>query len=90
VQKLKRRLKTLLRENNRLKLELESRSALNETHYRRSPLEDDSESGGTRIQELEKTVKVLKEVKYSLDIVIICIENVLFILVRRTLNRKEE
>ncbi|KAF8812236.1 hypothetical protein BYT27DRAFT_7335534 [Phlegmacium glaucopus] len=61
VQKLKRRLKTLLRENKNLRIELESKSALNKIHYRRSPQEDDSESRGTRIQELEKTVQALKK-----------------------------
>ena len=62
LQKLKQRLKTLLRENNSLKLELEFKSASNETH---NPLEDGSESSETRVQELEKTVKALKEVTLS-------------------------
>ena len=62
MQKLKGRLKTLLRENSGLKLELECKSASNETHYF---LEDDSKSRETRIRELEKTVKTLKKVKRS-------------------------
>lgn len=65
VQKLRQRKKTLLRENNSLKLELEYKSASNETHYRRSSLEDGSESSETRVRELEKTVKALKKVKHS-------------------------
>ena len=65
IRKLKQRHRTLLRENNSLKLELESKSASNETHYRRSPLEDGSESSEMRVRELEKTVKALKEVKLS-------------------------
>lgn len=64
MQKLKGQLKTLLRENNSLKLELESKLASNETRY---PLEDDPE---TRIRELEKTVKSLEKVKRCPVIVI--------------------
>jgi regulator of replication initiation timing len=80
VRKLKQHCRTLLRENNSLKLELEFKSASNETNYRRSPLEDCSESSGTRVRELEKTVKALKEVKHSPNIVLIIItENLLFI-----------
>lgn len=77
MQILKQQYKTLLRENNSLKLELESKSVSNEIHYRRSPLEGDSES---RIRELEKSEKALKKVKHSPNIAIIIIaENILFI-----------
>ena len=75
MQKLKQQYNTLLRENNSLKLELESKSASNETHYRKSPLEGDLES---RIRELEKIEKALKKVKHSPNIAIIIIaENLL-------------
>jgi hypothetical protein len=67
VQKLKGQLKTLLRENNGLKLELESKLASNETRY---PSEDDPESRDTRIRELENTVKTLEKVNPSPIIVI--------------------
>jgi hypothetical protein len=77
VQKLKQQYKTLLRENNSLKLELESKSASNETHYRRSPLEGDSES---RIRELEKSEKALKKVKHSPNIAIIIVAEISFLL----------
>ena len=75
VQKLRQRLKTLLRENSSLKQELESKSASNETQ---SLLEDGSESSETRVRELEKTVKALKEVNHFPNMLLLLLKTSLF------------